>query len=118
MHTKEQLLEYIYLMRRKPTPVKGTPGWLHYRVLCDYIREEIGSGRVSYKELRLLGELELLQIEFDCVDTAIDAGYDSFVVASLAMALSARIRTLGGHEVNSFETDHIEMFLEETRRAA
>ena len=68
----EILTGYVSTMRKK-TKIAGSPGYLHYRVLCDYIREAVAAGKIQYNQLQLTGELHLCELELECVLFAISS---------------------------------------------
>lgn len=104
-------------MRNKVKPAKQ-PGWLHYRVLCDYIRDGIAKGSATYRELGLQDELELLTLELSCVEADITNDHSSPALPGLKRAIEGKIRTFRGKDVSRAGEDAILLFFPQTEREA
>lgn len=106
------LHEYIATMRNK-TKMKGEPGYLHYRVLCDYVRDAIADATATYIELGLQGELALCELELECVHYAIQQKHmvPSEIDNWIKHALESKIKKLKGETLTIIEEDNvIELF--------
>ena len=106
------LHEYIATMRDK-TKMKGEPGYLHYRVLCDYVRDAIADGTATYIELGLQGELALCELELECVHYAMQKKHivSSEIDAWVKHALESKIKKMKGETLTPIELDNvIELF--------
>jgi hypothetical protein len=107
--TQVQLNKFVTVMRQKVKP-EDEPGWLHYRVLCDYLRESIKSGGISYRDLGLSGEIDLISLELECAEHAAKIGFNSFVEQGLIEALDDKLKRLHGIWLNQAQNDNIEAF--------
>ena len=114
MH-KEQLAEYVLMMRSKSGST--SPGWKHFRVLCDYIRDAVAAGKVTYQELGLRGELGLLKLELSCVRELIADGKATLIEESLERALNRRIEKLEGHNKNETAVPSVIEFFPDNKPA-
>ena len=112
MHTKEQLREFIYWMRKEIKPA-GLPGWLHFRVLCDYIRDEIRVGNVTYQDIGLRDEIALVQLELKCAKAKIADGLGTLIDEGLILALEARLHWLYQHELTRRQSETVLEFFPE-----
>lgn len=105
------------MMRNREKPAHQ-PGWFHYRALCDYIREAVAKNKVSYQELGLENELDLLELELECVNADIVFGHKTFIEIGLKLAIEGRIRKLNGSDVTPAEKDAMLLFFPQNERVA
>lgn len=104
MHILTKLLLYITIMRDKQKK-DGEPGYLHFRVLADYIRSAIKQGEVTWVELRLSGEASLCQLELECLAFGEMRGYNFEIW--MRPALEAKLKLAEGKRLNAEEGDNI-----------
>ncbi len=106
-------------MMKLKTKVKGTPGYLHYRVLCDYIRAAVASGQVSFEQLKLSGQLELCQLELECTNHAVAVGHIAPTAVDVCNkhALEVQIRNLQEHVLKSTEGGNVVKLFPSTKAA-
>lgn len=110
----KQMCEYVDVMRRKVKEA-GSPGYLHYRVLCDYIRDAIADGIVQLNELGFSNQLQLYELELECINFAIASKHiiPTSVDFWFKHALEAKIAKLHGAALSHQEEDNVvELFPE------
>ncbi len=111
-----QLLSYLKVMQERSKGV-GEPGYLHFRVLSDYIRSGVEKGQVTWVQLGLSGEADLCQLELECLEYAEEAGLKFEVW--LRPALEAKLKAAQGKRLSSAEAENIiELYPNETIRVA
>ncbi len=104
----EILTGYVSTMRKK-AKIAGSPGYLHYRVLCDYIREAVASNKVQFNQLGLTDELHLCMLELECAEYAITSGIiiPNEVDSWVKNALQAKISKLHGAKLSQVQEDNV-----------
>jgi hypothetical protein len=105
------LVAFIQMMMSKVKP-EGQPGYLHFRVLCDYIRDAVARQEVTWEELNLSGELELCKLELECLEFGVKETYkyDSWIREALVKRI---VRLEGGKLTPRESADVIMLFPEE-----
>ncbi len=118
MEGNERLQGYIMTMREKHKPTDG-PGYLHFRVLADYVREAIAAGRASWETLGLTGELDLCSLELECFDQGKkDFGTRIAFDEWIRHALELKIKKLGGVKISQQESAEIFLLFPDEEKAA
>ena len=104
MYNIAALLFYIKMMREK-LKNDNEPGFLHFIVLSDYIREAVQKGYATWTELGLSDEAQLCLLALECLKAGEEAGFK--FEEWMKPALEAKLKLAQGKPLTAEEGDNV-----------